>query len=276
MSSQDLIQELKERAGQLRRDVVEMVYRAQSGHLGGSLSAAEIVAALYFHQMRIDPQNPQDPNRDRFIPSKGHAAPILYAALAARGFFPREDLWSLRQIGSHLQGHPDMRKTPGVDMTSGSLGQGFAAGLGMALAGKLNGQDYQVYCLLGDGELNEGEIWETAMAAVHFKAHNLIPIVDFNKVQLDGPVSEIMPVEPLRAKWEAFNWHVLEIDGHDMNQVVEALAEARRLDRCVVIIAHTVKGKGVSFMENRHQWHGQPPNEEQYRRAMEELGGGQE
>ncbi|MGI6037207.1 MAG: transketolase [Limnochordia bacterium] len=272
--SQDLIQKLQEQARLLRCDVLEMVYRAQSGHLGGSFSAADIVSALFFHHMKIDPQNPQWADRDRFIPSKGHAAPILYAALAHKGYFPREDLWNLRQIGSHLQGHPDMNKTPGVDMTSGSLGQGFSTGLGMALAAQLNNQDYHVYALLGDGELNEGEIWETAMAAPRFKAYNLIAIVDYNKVQLDGTLEEIMPVDPLKEKWEAFNWHVIEIDGHDMGQIVAALEEAVALkDRCVCIIANTVKGKGVSFMEGRHEWHGAPPNEEQYKQGMEELGG---
>jgi len=272
--SEELVAELSEVAMDLRRTVVEMIYRARSGHPGGSLSAAEIIAALYFHQLRIDPARPDWPERDRFILSKGHAAPLLYATLARRGFFPVEELATLRQLGSRLQGHPDRLKTPGVEMTAGFLGHGISIGVGLALAARLNGMDYRTYVLVGDGEIQAGVIWEGAMEAAKYRLSSLTVILDYNDVQLDGSVHEIMPIAPVVDKWRAFNWAVIEINGHNVRQVLEALDGAIDIhDRPTIIVAHTTKGKGVSFMENQSCWHGRAPNDEEYAQALAELKG---
>lgn len=270
--SETKIQELEKAATRIRRHIIRMIYAAQSGHPGGSLSATDIVTALYFHFMQVDPTNPDWPERDRFIMSKGHACPAWYSALAEKGFFPLEELLTLRRINGRLQGHPDMVKTPGVDMTTGSLGHGLSAGVGMALGLKMDHIPAHVYVMLGDGELDEGLVWEGAMAAAKFKLDNLLVIVDYNNLQLDGTCNEVMPLEPLAAKWRAFNWAVFEMDGHDMAQIVKTIEEARQVTgQPSVIIAHTVKGKGVSFMENECDWHGRAPNREQYEQAMREL-----
>ncbi len=269
-----LIVELEERARELRIDSLDMIYRRGAGHPGGSLSAAEIMAALFFHKMRLDPERPDWPERDRFILSKGHASAILYAALARRGFFPLDDLERWGELDCHLQGHPDCLKTPGVEMTSGILGHGVAIGAGLALAARMNNLNYRVYVLLGDGECQAGVVWEGAMAAAKYRLANLTAIVDYNDVQLDGPVHEIMPLEPFGGKWQVFNWGVLEINGHNMRQVLEALDMAGEIhDRPTVIVAHTTKGKGVSFMENDSRWHGIPPDDAQYAQAIAELRG---
>lgn len=265
---------LIEKAQTIREDVLTMIFAAQSGHPGGSLSAADIVTALYFHFLRIDPLNPAKPDRDRFILSKGHTCPVWYACLAERGFFPVEELLSLRAINSRLQGHPDMRKTPGVDYTTGSLGQGLSLGVGMALSLRDQYPDSKVYVLLGDGELDEGQIWEAAMASAKFGLDNLIAVVDYNNLQLDGFCNEIMPLEPLKDKWLSFGWDVLEIDGHDFNQIINSINQAgKSTNKPTVIIAHTIKGKGVSFMENECNWHGVAPNRDQYIKAISEISG---
>jgi transketolase len=270
---QSLILELVEKARQLRIEVVKMIHRVGSGHPGGSLSAAEIITALYFHHLRLDPTRPDWPERDRFILSKGHAAPLLYAALAHRGFFAREELATLRQIGSRLQGHPDRLRTPGVEMTAGALGHGLPIGVGLALAARLNGAAHRTYVLLGDGEIQAGVIWEGAMAAAKYGLDKLTAILDYNDVQLEGPVREIMPLAPVADKWRAFNWQVMEIDGHHMGQILDALDEVENIHgRPTIIVAHTTKGKGVSFMENRSAWHGRAPSDEQFRIALAELG----
>ncbi len=266
------IRDLAELAWTLRIDVVDMIYAAGSGHPGGSLSAAEIVTALIFHHLNIDPENPQMPKRDRFLLSKGHAAPILYAALARRGFFPVEELKTLRQLDSRLQGHPDRLKTPGVEMTSGVLGHGVAIGVGLALAARLEGAPWKTYVLVGDGEIQAGVVWEGALMASKYKLGNLTVILDHNNVQLDGPVHEIMPIQPVVEKWRAFGWHVTEIDGHDMREVLNALDMTDNIhDQPKIIIAHTTKGKGVSYMENQARWHGRAPNEQEYAQAIKEL-----
>lgn len=267
----EMISRLELTAKELRRDVVDMVYRAQSGHIGPAFSIADIVTALYFHVMRVDPQNPDWPDRDRLILSKGHACPILYAALAKRGFFPRDWLWTFRRLGTYLQGHPDMKKTPGVEMTSGSLGHGLSAGIGMALAAKIEGRNYKVYVILGDGEIQEGIVWEAAMAAPHLGLDNLIAIVDYNHFQSGGSTDDIMPLEPLKEKWVSFGWNCLEVDGHNMAEIVDRLEMAGETSKPTVIIAHTIKGKGVSFMEHDNLWHMTAPNKEQYEQAMREL-----
>ena len=266
------IEELKRTAAQVRKDILLMIYEAQAGHPGGSFSAADIVTALYFRVMRIDPQNPGWPERDRFILSKGHACPVWYSALANRGYFERFHLHTLRKLNSLLQGHADMKKTPGVDMTVGSLGQGICAGLGMALAAKQQGKDFRVWVVIGDGEMQEGSVWEAAMAAPKGKLDNLTVILDNNRIQNDDFVEATMPIEPVREKWEAFNWHTIEIDGHDMAQIVAALEAARAFKgQPTIIIANTIKGKGVSFMENVPAWHGKAPDAQQYQQAMAEL-----
>jgi transketolase len=271
--SESLIAELVERARLLRTEVVKMIHRVGSGHPGGSLSAADIVAALYFHQLRLDPARPDWPERDRFILSKGHAAPVLYAALAHRGFFPVEELTTLRRLDSRLQGHPDRVRTPGVEMTAGALGHGPSIGAGLALAARLDGASYRTYVLLGDGEIQAGVIWEGAMAAAKYRLEQLTAILDYNDVQLDGPVHDIMPLEPVVDKWRAFNWHVIEIDGHNMGQILDALDEVANIHgRPTIIVAHTTKGKGVSYMENRSTWHGRAPTDEQLQIALAELG----
>lgn len=259
-------------ANQLRRDIVVMTAAAGSGHPGGSLSAADIVAALYFHIMRVDPAHPDWLDRDRFVLSKGHAAPVLYAALAARGYFPREELSRLRRLGAMLQGHPDMKGTPGVEMSTGSLGQGLSAAVGMALAARLDGRAARVYVLLGDGELQEGQVWEAAMAAAHYRLDSITAFVDWNGLQIDGPVAEVMSPLPIADKWRAFGWEAQEIDGHDVDQIIDAAARAAGVKgRPSVIVARTVKGRGVEFMENVASWHGRAPSPEQAQRALAAL-----
>jgi len=268
----ETITRLQAQARQIRKDILTMIHAARSGHPGGSLSAADMVTALYFHFMRLDPARPRWEERDRFVLSKGHACPVWYACLARRGFFPVEQLLTLRKIDSLLQGHPDMLKTPGIDMTTGSLGQGLSAAVGMALGLKLDHKPARVYAILGDGELDEGQVWEAALSAAKFRLDNLLAIVDYNNLQLDGPCDQIMPVEPLAAKWEAFNWQVFEMDGNDMPQIVATIEAALQVrGRPAVIVAHTVKGKGVSFMENDCDWHGRAPDDEQYAQAIREL-----
>ncbi len=270
--SADLLKELTGTAWQLRRDVIEMIHCRGQGHPGGSLSPAEIISALIFHHMRLDPANPGWESRDRFILSKGHACSILYAALARRGYMPIEELQAWGCIGSCLQGHPDRLKTPGVEMTSGALGHGINIAAGLCLAGQLQGLDYYTYVLAGDGECQAGVLWEGAMLAAKYKLAKLVTIIDYNGVQLDGTIEEIMPLEPLKQKWESFNWTALEIDGHNMAEILEALDRARQSkDKPTVIIAHTVKGKGVSFMEGQAAWHGRSLTEDEYKQAMEEL-----
>ncbi len=260
------------RARDIRKHVVRMVGAASSGHPGGSLSAADIVTVLYFNEMNIRPDDPGWPDRDRFVLSKGHAAPVLYAALAEAGYFPVDELITLRRIDSRLQGHPSMRSTPGVEMSTGSLGQGLSAACGMAIAAKLDGAAWRVYALLGDGELEEGQIWEAAMTAAHRRLDNLTVFVDWNGLQIDGPVAEIKSVERIGDRFAAFGWHVVEIDGHDIPAVMAALAEARRTKgRPTVVVARTVKGKGVSFMENQVGWHGTAPKADQVQAALAEL-----
>jgi len=265
--------ELVVKAAAIRRHIVRMIAAAASGHPGGSLSAADILTALYFRVLRVDPENPDWPGRDRFVLSKGHAAPALYAALAERGFFPVDELMGLRGLGSHLQGHPDRKGTPGVDASTGSLGQGLSIAVGLALAGRLDKATWRVYALLGDGEIQEGQIWEAAMAAAHYGLDNLTAVLDQNGLQIDGPVEKIMAIEPLVDKWRAFGWHVISIDGHDMGAILRACAEAEATrGRPSIIIAATVKGRGVSFMENRPEWHGKAPSAEQAEAALRELG----
>ncbi len=266
------IEELEKMAVIIRCDIIDMICTAAAGHPGGSLSAADVVTALYFRVMRIDPQNPDWPDRDRFILSKGHACPVWYAALAERGYFGKSHLKTLRQMGSILQGHPDMLKTPGIDMTAGSLGHGLPAGLGMALSGKLQQKDYHVFVIIGDGESQEGSIWEASMAAPNFKLDNLTAILDYNHLQNDYSVEDIMPIHPVVDKWQAFGWHVIDIDGHNMTQVVQALEEAKlHKGAPTMIVANTVKGKGVSYMENVCEWHGKAPCQEEADQALEEL-----
>lgn len=265
--------ELQKMANEIRKDIVTSVHSAKAGHPGGSLSAADVFTYLYFEEMNIDPDHPDKPDRDRFVLSKGHTAPGLYAALAHRGYFPVEDLITLRHIGSHLQGHPDMKSTPGVDMSSGSLGQGISAAVGMALSAKISGEDYRVYTLLGDGEIQEGQVWEAAMFAGARNLDNLVMIVDNNGLQIDGDVAEVCSPYPIDKKFEAFNCHAINVeDGNDMDQLKAAFDEARSVTgKPVAIILKTVKGKGVSFMENQASWHGVAPNDEQYAAAMAEL-----
>jgi transketolase len=272
--SDDLVDDLRVQANYLRRQSLTMIYHRQAGHPGGCLSAADIVAALYFNILRIDPGRPAWEDRDRFILSKGHASALLYSALASRGYFPQADLGHWGELGCHLQGHPDRLKTPGVDMTSGILGHGIAIGLGLSLAARLQQRDYYTYVLLGDGECQGGIVWEGANACAKYNPGNLIAIVDYNDVQLDGAVHDIMPMEPFADKWRSFRWEVIAIDGHDMRAILSSLEQARSIkDKPVVIMARTVKGKGVSFMENKAHWHGIPPNKEQYEAAMAELAG---
>ena len=266
------LEELAATAKKLRRHVITMIGKAGSGHPGGSLSAADIITSLYFKVLRHDPANPRWAERDRFILSKGHAAPILYAALAERGYFPGEELATLRTLGSCLQGHCDMTATRGVEMSSGSLGQGLSFGIGIALAGRLDARDYRVYVLLGDGECDEGQVWEAAMASAHFKLDNLVAIVDHNELQIDGWNRDVMNLEPLPEKWKAFGWHTIEINGHDLSQLIAAFDEAKRVrGKPTAIIAHTIKGKGVSFMENNVDFHGKAPTPDEMEKALEEL-----
>jgi len=265
------VKELEVKAKEIRRLIIEMLARAGSGHPGGSLSATDLVTALYFHVLRFNSKDPQWPDRDRFHMSKGHCCPLWYAVLAETGYFPKEELLSLRKFGSILQGHPD-RGTPGIESASGSLGQGLSVALGMSLAAKVDKKDYRVYCLLGDGETQEGNIWEAAMAASHFACDNLCAMLDYNGFQIDGKVKEIMNLEPLAAKWQAFGWNTIEIDGHNMQEILSAYAKAKTVKlRPSIIIARTIKGKGVSFMENVAGFHGKAPTQEEAERALKEL-----
>ena len=264
--------ELMKTANEIRKGIVTALHSAKAGHPGGSLSATEIFTYLYFEEMNVDPKDPKKADRDRFVLSKGHTAPGLYSTLAQKGFFPKEDLVTLRHIGSYLQGHPDMKHIPGVDMSSGSLGQGISAAVGMAIAGKLDNADYRVYTLLGDGEIQEGQVWEASMLAAHRKLDNLVVIVDNNNLQIDGEITEVNSPYPIDKKFEAFNFHVINIDGNDFDQIDAAFKEAKTVKgQPTAIIAKTVKGKGVSFMENQVGWHGKAPNDEEYKIAMEEL-----
>ena len=264
--------ELMKTANEVRKGIVTAVHSAKSGHPGGSLSAADIYTYLYFEEMNIDPKDPEKADRDRFVLSKGHTAPGYYSTLAHRGFFPVEDLTTLRKVGSYLQGHPDMKHIPGVDMSSGSLGQGISAAVGMAISAKLSDDDYRVYTLLGDGEIQEGQVWEASMLAGHRKLDNLVVIVDNNNLQIDGKITDVNSPYPIDKKFEAFNFHVINIDGNDFDQIEAAFKEARETKGMpTAIIAKTIKGKGVSFMEDQAGWHGKAPNDEQYAQAMEEL-----
>ena len=264
--------ELMKTANEIRKGIVTALHSAKAGHPGGSLSATEIFTYLYFEEINVDPKDPKKADRDRFVLSKGHTAPGLYSTLAQKGFFPKEDLVTLRHTGSYLQGHPDMKHIPGVDMSSGSLGQGISAAVGMAIAGKLDNADYRVYTLLGDGEIQEGQVWEASMLAAHRKLDNLVVIVDNNNLQIDGEITEVNSPYPIDKKFEAFNFHVINIDGNDFDQIDAAFKEAKTVKgQPTAIIAKTVKGKGVSFMENQVGWHGKAPNDEEYKIAMEEL-----
>lgn len=263
---------LQKMAVEVRKGIVSSVHSAKAGHPGGSLSAADIFTYLYFEEMNIDPKDPKKEDRDRFVLSKGHTAPGLYSALANRGYFPVEDLLTLRHTGSYLQGHPDMKHIPGVDMSSGSLGQGISAAVGMALSAKIRGKDYRTYTLLGDGEIEEGQVWEASMFAGANHLDNLVVIVDNNGLQIDGNIADVCSPYPIDEKFKAFNFHVINIDGHDFKQIADALKEARETKGCpTAIIMKTVKGKGVSYMENQAGWHGKAPNEEEYKIAMEDL-----
>lgn len=266
------IDELKQKSTIIRRHIVQMITEACSGHPGGSLSPVELIVALYFNKLRHDPKNPQWPDRDRVVFSKGHACPLWYSLLAECGYFPKEHLLTFRKYGSILQGHPDSLRTPGVDISSGSLGQAFSAACGMAAAGKLDKKDYRVYVLLGDGEIQEGQIWEAAMSASHYKLDNLCAILDYNSFQIDGRIEDIMALEPVVDKWKAFGWHTIEIDGHDFKQILDAYNRAETVKgKPTIIIARTVKGKGVSFMEHTHEWHGKAPSKEQSDKALKEI-----
>ncbi|WP_245669631.1 transketolase [Desulfuribacillus alkaliarsenatis] len=263
---------LKEKAQRIRQDICIMTCQAKSGHPGGSLSAADILAYLYFQEMNVDPKNPKNPDRDRFVLSKGHASPVLYGALAEKGYFPRAELENFRKIGAMLQGHPEMKGIPGVDMSTGSLGQGLAAANGMALAGKLDKMDYRVFVMMGDGEIQEGMIWESAMAAAHYKLDNVTAFLDYNGLQIDGPTEEVMALGDVAAKWQSFNWHTIEINGHCFEEIHAAVQEAKTIkDKPTIIIAQTLKGKGVSYMENQVGWHGNAPSQEQLDRALADL-----
>jgi len=268
----DKIELLKARAKTIRQHIIRMISKAGSGHPGGSLSAVEILVALYFHKLQINPKDPKWPDRDRFLLSKGHAAPVWYAALAEAGFFPVSQLDTLRKMGSILQGHPDMKRTPGVEMSSGSLGQGLSISNGIAIAGKLDKKSYRVYVLLGDGECQEGQVWEAAMASAHYKLDNLCGLIDYNGLQIDGPIEKIMSPLPLTEKWTAFGWQVINVDGHNIEDIIAALDKAETVKgKPTMIICRTVKGKGVSFMENKHGWHGKSPSAQETEQALKEL-----
>ncbi len=263
---------LEKQAVEIRKDIVTAVHSAKSGHPGGSLSLADTLTYLYFYKMNVDPTNPQDPDRDRFVLSKGHTAPGLYSTLAEKGFFPKEELLSLRKTGALLQGHPDMKHIPGVDMTTGSLGQGISTAVGMALGGKISGKGFTVYVALGDGEIQEGQVWEAAMSATHYKLDNLVAVVDNNGLQIDGKVSDVMSVYPIPEKFEAFGWNVTTCDAHDFDSIHEAFEKTNEKNgKPWVIVQKSVKGKGVSFMEDKASWHGSAPNDEQYAQAMADL-----
>lgn len=266
------IAELQKTAVQLKLDILEEVFNAASGHPGGSMSIAEILTYLYFVEMNVDPKNPKMEDRDRFVMSKGHCAPALYAVLAEKGYFPKEDLKTLRKIDSYLQGHPDMKGVPGVDMTTGSLGLGISAACGMALSGKIYNKDYRVYAILGDGELGEGQVWEAAMFAGHYKLDNLCAFIDYNGLQIDGKTEDVMNSNPIDEKFKAFNWNVIVIDAHDFGQIEAAVENAKKTKgKPTMVVCKSIKGKGVSFMENQAGWHGKAPNAEEYAKAVEEL-----
>lgn len=269
------LDQLKDIAKEIRKDIVTMLTESASGHPGGSLSAVEILTTLYFNEMNVDPSNPKNPKRDRFVLSKGHAAPVLYSTLVEKGFFERSELMKLRKIGSILQGHPNMNYVPGVDMSTGSLGQGISTAVGMALAGKLDNSEYRVYTLLGDGELQEGQVWEAAMSAAHYKLGNLTAFVDYNGLQIDGDISEVMNPNPIADKFAAFGWNVIVLeDGHDLVAIKSSIEEAKKItNKPTVVVCKTIKGKGVSFMENQAGWHGTAPNKEQCDLALKEIGG---
>ena len=266
------IEDLKKKANEIRKDIIEEVYNAKSGHPGGSLSIADIMAVLYFNELRIDENNPRWEDRDRLVLSKGHCSPALYAALAERGFFSKEDLKSFRKLESNLQGHPDLNKVPGVDMTSGSLGQGLSVANGMAISAKMDNKDYRVYTVLGDGEIEEGQVWEAAMTANKYKLDNLCVIVDNNNLQIDGTIEEVMSSYPIDEKFKSFGFNVLNIDGNNIEEIINAFESAKQTkNKPTCIIARTIKGKGVSFMENKAEWHGKAPSEEEYIQAMKDL-----
>lgn len=268
------IQKLKNIAKEIRKDIVTMLTESASSHPGGSLSAVEIVTALYFEEMNINVDKPKDENRDRFVLSKGHAAPVLYSALAEKGFFDKGELIKLRKMGSILQGHPNMNYVPGIDMSTGSLGQGISTAVGMAIAGKLDNKDYRVYTLLGDGELEEGQVWEASMSAAHYKLNNLTAFIDYNGLQIDGNCENVMSPMPIDEKFKAFGWNVINIDGHDFEQIFDAIEKAKaETNKPTAVVCKTIKGKGVSFMENEAGWHGSAPNREQCEQALEEIGG---
>lgn len=268
------LDKLKATANTIRQDIIKMLTESNSGHPGGSLSATDIITSLYFSEMRLDVNNPKWEDRDRFVLSKGHAAPALYAALAEKGYFDKAELMTLRKINSMLQGHPNMHDTPGVDMSTGSLGQGISAANGMAIAGKLDKKDFRVYALLGDGELEEGQVWEAAMSAAHYKLDNLTAFVDYNGLQIDGKITDVMNPEPIADKFKAFGWNVVSIDGHSYEEIFDAIDKSKACKgKPTMIVAHTIKGKGVSFMENAAGWHGNAPNKEQCEIALRELGG---
>lgn len=274
-ADKQVIRDLEAKAQLIRRDIIKMLAEAGSGHPGGSLSSVEIVTALFFQEMRLKPEDPEWPERDRFILSKGHAAPLLYAALAERGFFPREELLTLRKLGTRLQGHPAKGQLPGVEASTGSLGQGLSMGLGTALAAKLDQRDYRVYVLLGDGECEEGQVWEAAMAAAHYQADNLTAVLDYNGLQIDGAIDQVMSPLPFPEKWQAFGWAVRQVDGHDISELIDAFYWARGVKgQPSMIIAKTVKGKGVSFMEGVAGWHGKAPDAKQAAQALDEIGVG--
>lgn len=268
------LDELKSISTEIRKDIVKMLTESASGHPGGSLSATDIMTVLFFKEMNIDPNNEKDPNRDRFVLSKGHAAPVLYSALARRGYFPVEELSTLRKFKSRLQGHPSIQYLPGIDMSTGSLGQGVSAAVGMALAGKIDKKDYRVYTILGDGELEEGQVWEASMCAAHYKLNNLTAFIDFNGLQIDGDITKVMNPCPIDKKFEAFGWNVLVIDGHNYEEIIDAIEKAKECkDKPTAVVCKTIKGKGVSFMENQAEWHGIAPSREQCEAALKELGG---
>lgn len=268
------LDELKSISTEIRKDIVKMLTESASGHPGGSLSATDIMTVLFFKEMNIDPNNEKDPNRDRFVLSKGHAAPVLYSTLARRGYFPVEELSTLRKFKSRLQGHPSIQYLPGIDMSTGSLGQGISAAVGMALAGKIDKKDYRVYTILGDGELEEGQVWEASMCAAHYKLNNLTAFIDFNGLQIDGDITKVMNPCPIDKKFEAFGWNVLVIDGHNYEEIIDAIEKAKECkDKPTAVVCKTIKGKGVSFMENQAEWHGIAPSKEQCEAALKELGG---
>ena len=268
------LDELKSISTEIRKDIVKMLTESASGHPGGSLSATDIMTVLFFKEMNIDPNNEKDPNSDRLVLSKGHAAPVLYSTLARRGYFPVEELSTLRKFKSRLQGHPSIQYLPGIDMSTGSLGQGISAAVGMALAGKIDKKDYRVYTILGDGELEEGQVWEASMCAAHYKLNNLTAFIDFNGLQIDGDITKVMNPCPIDKKFEAFGWNVLVIDGHNYEEIIDAIEKAKECkDKPTAVVCKTIKGKGISFMENQAEWHGIAPSREQCEAALKELGG---